>query len=116
VNVFSPKEIGGLREFSSSSNAAITAIKELYEEQYETAPEAKKGLVPVVTCEKVFPVKSRQGTNYQPVLKISKWVPRPQALPAAVAAEPASEVPPPVNKPATRTPEPEAATDDGEEF
>lgn len=96
VNVFSPKEIGGLREFSSSSNAAIIAIKELYEEQYETAPEAKKGLVPVVTCEKVFPVKSRQGTNYQPVLKISKWVPRPQALPAAVAAEPASEVPPPV--------------------
>ncbi len=116
VNVFSPKEIGGLREFSSSSNAAITAIKELYEEQYETAPEAKKGLVPVVTCEKVFPVKSRQGTNYQPVLKIAKWVPRPQALPVAVAAEPASEVPPPVNKPAARTPKPEAATDDNEEF
>lgn len=117
VNVFSPKEIGGLREFSSSSNAAIIAIKELYEEQYEPAGEAKKGLVPVVTCEKVVPVKSRQGTNYQPVLKIVKWVPRPQALPAAVAAvAPASEVPPPVNnvKPAAAAAPSE--TESAEEF
>jgi hypothetical protein len=114
VNVFSPKEIGGLREFSSSSNAAIIAIKEMYEEQYESAPEAKKGMVPVVTCEKVFPVKSRQGTNYQPVLKITKWVPRPQAMPATIAAEP--EVPPPVNnvKPAAAAPPTE--TESAEEF
>ncbi len=117
VNVFSPKEIGGLREFSSTSNAAIIAVKELYEEQYENAHEAKKGMVPVVTCEKVFPVKSRQGTNYQPVLRIAKWVPRPQALPTGVAAQ-ETEVPPPVAaaKPAARTPEPEASTDDNEEF
>lgn len=118
VNAFSPKELGGVREFSSSSNSAIIAIKELHE-AFEAAPEAAKGLVPVVKCESVLPVKSKFGTNYQPVLKITKWVPRPEALPATVAA--ASEVPPPVhpagpgpgNGPgATQA----AAAENGEEF
>lgn len=83
VNAFSPKELGGLRELSSTSNAAIIAIKELYN-AWENAPEAKRGLVPVVTSspDDIVPVKSKQGTNYQPVLKISRWVPRPDALKA----------------------------------
>jgi hypothetical protein len=120
---FSPKELGGAREFSSTSNAAIIAVKELYEEQYETAPEAARGLLPVVRCEKVVPVKSRQGTNYQPVLKITKWVPRPQALPLngnegnATAADAGSEVPPPVAAAQRQaTPPPPAAAASEEEF
>jgi hypothetical protein len=110
VNVFSPKELGGLREFSATSNSAIIAIKELYE-KYENSPEAKNGLVPVVKCENVLPVKSKFGTNYQPILTITKWVPRPEALPASVSNghRAPNDVPPPIHdaeratKPATET-------------
>ena len=80
VNVYSPQQIGGLRELSSTSNGAIIAIKELYD-AYEKQFDAAKQLVPVVTCESVQAVKSKFGTNYQPVLKITKWVPRPQGMP-----------------------------------
>lgn len=85
VNVFSPKLIGGLREFSSTSNIAINAIKELYD-AYEKQYDPTKKLVPVVTCESVQAVKSKFGTNYQPVLKIQKWVPRPQDMPEPAGA------------------------------
>lgn len=113
VNLFSPQKLGGLREMRSNANASITAIKLLYEEQFENAPERAKGLVPVVTCESVIPIKAAKGTNYQPVLKIAKWVPRPEALPAGVA----SEVPPPVNGQTNSTARsPEPATADAEEF
>jgi hypothetical protein len=120
VNLFSPQKIGGLRELRSNSNAAINAIKTLYEQEYETAPEAAKGLVPVVTCESVRPVKSKFGTNYEPVLKIAKWVPRPEALKAdekpAKAATIEETVPPPMSRVSAtaRTPEPD--TGDLEEF
>lgn len=79
VNVFSPKLIGGLRELSSTSNGAIIAIKDLYD-QYEKQYDPTKKLVPVVTCESVKAVKSKFGTNYEPVLRITKWVPRPHDL------------------------------------
>jgi hypothetical protein len=86
VNVYSPKLIGGLREFSSTSNGAIIAMKELYD-AYEKQFDPQKRLVPVVTCESVQAVKSKFGTNYQPVLKIVKWVPRPQDMPDASTAK-----------------------------
>lgn len=113
VNAFSPKELGGVRELSATSNVMIIAIKELHE-TFEAAPEAAKGLVPVVTCESVSPVKGARDTNYAPVLKITKWVPRPEALQAA------PEVPPPVhpagpgpgNGPGTQA----AAAESSEEF
>jgi hypothetical protein len=79
VNVFSPKLLGGLREFSSTSNGAIIAIRELHD-TFEQTYDPDKTLVPVVMCESVTPVKSKFGTNYQPVLKIVKWVPRPQEM------------------------------------
>jgi hypothetical protein len=112
VNLFSPQKLGGLRELRSNSNAAISAIKELYEEQYETAPEAKRGLLPVVTCTSVTPIKSARSTNYQPVLKIQKWVPRPAAMgdPEPVSLE--ETVPPPNTSARARPPE----LDSGEEF
>lgn len=103
VIAFSPKELGGVREFGSTSNGAIIAIKELHE-AFEASPEAAQGLVPVVKCENIIPVKSKFGTNYQPEFKITKWVPRPEALPLATAK---AEVPPPVTTSATaRSPEP----------
>jgi len=118
VNVFSPQKLGGLREYQSNANVSIIAIKELYDE-FEKAPEFKKGLVPVVSCEGVEPVKSKFGTNYQPKLKIVKWVPRPAGLTAAEndTAQPRApgniDVPPPVT---TTISERQPITIDQEEF
>lgn len=109
LNVYSKKELGGIREFSSTSNITIVAIKELYD-KFENAPERKQGMVPVVRCDNVLPVKSKFGTNYQPVLTLTKWVPRPAELPAhlgpgngadkpaAQKAQPSPDVPPPITK------------------
>lgn len=123
VNVFSAQKLGGLREFSSNSNASIISITDLYAE-FEKSPERAQGLVPVVTCESVEPIKSKFGTNYQPVLKIVKWVPRPSELPTPSKGNGAAEtrssghVPPPIS-PVARPPW-EAATEavdsDQEEF
>jgi hypothetical protein len=92
VNVFAPK-LGGLREFSSTSNGACTAIRELYNEQFEQAPERVAGKVPVVKCEKIMPVKSKFGTNYEPVFKIIKWIDRPAGLPAGITVPPPKQEP-----------------------
>jgi hypothetical protein len=91
VNLFSPQNIGGLREFRANSGVAINAIKELYEQQFENAPERKQGLVPVVRCVSMKPIKSKFGTNYEPALKIIKWVPRPQAMDGAQLASPSPQ-------------------------
>jgi hypothetical protein len=94
VAVFAPK-LGGLREFSATSNGAVIAMRDLYDNQYERAPERLQGKVPVVTCEKVLPVKSKFGTNFEPVLKIVKWVDRPIGLTVeAPAMVPPKPVPP----------------------
>jgi hypothetical protein len=85
VNVFSQKELGGVREFSSTSNITIMAVKELYD-SYLAADERKKGLVPVVKCTEVTAVKSKFGTNFAPVFQITRWVPRPEPLREVVAA------------------------------
>jgi hypothetical protein len=80
VNIFAPK-LGGLREFSATSNGACIAVRDLYNGQFEPAAERLHGKVPVVKCERVLPIKSKFGTNYEPVLKIVKWVDRPAGLP-----------------------------------
>lgn len=79
VNIFSQNALGGVREFSANSNTACLAINELYD-QYENAPEAAKGMLPVVKCDEAIPVKSKFGVNYQPKFTITKWVPRPEPL------------------------------------
>jgi len=130
VNVFSPKELGGLREFMANSDSAQLAIMDLYK-KYEDAPEAKQGALPVVKCVSVTPVKSKYGMLYKPEFAIEKWVERPAAFDkapssgaggggatasnganAAPKADP--EVPPPQRKPAAAAPA--AATADAEEF
>jgi hypothetical protein len=49
VRVFSPNNIGGLRDFSSNSNVVNKGMAELYAE-FKDAPERKEGLVPLVRC------------------------------------------------------------------
>jgi hypothetical protein len=119
VNVFSPRQLGGLREFSSTSNGAIIAMKELYAEYEKQSAgiqqDPQKQPVPVVTCESVEAVKSKFGTNYQPVLKITKWVPRPHemrdAAPVATAFD-ADEDDLPLPPPSSARPQSQAAVDE----
>jgi hypothetical protein len=93
VSVFAPK-LGGLREFSATSNGAVIAIRDLYDTQFEPAAERLAGKVPVVKCERILPVKSKYGTNFEPVLKIVKWIDRPMGLPLdEIAAMPPKPTP-----------------------
>ncbi|WP_270933836.1 hypothetical protein, partial [Falsiroseomonas oryzae] len=84
VRVYAPKLLGGLREFAASAKTVISAIDALHS-AYEAAPERSQGLVPVVSLAGTMPVVSKtpQGssTNYAPVFRIEKWVPRPADLP-----------------------------------
>lgn len=111
--VYSQQQLEGVREFGSTSAMVIEVIRDLYDNQFENAPEARQGMVPVIKCESVVPVKGAKDTNYQPVLRIVKWVPRPEALKTKAPSPPArsAEVPPPVTAA-------QAATSDGdsEEF
>lgn len=118
VNVFSPKLLGGLREFSSTSNGAIIAMKELYAdyERQITGLSGGQPTVPVVTCESVQAIKSKFGTNYQPVLKITKWVPKPHEMrgvePAAGSAFDADDDDIPLPPPSAANRQQQAAVDE----
>jgi hypothetical protein len=113
------KTIGGGREFTGCSIGARAAIDELYDE-FESAPERQQGLVPVVCSEAVLPVKSRHGQNYRPVLRIFKWVERPDGLnDAGGPKEPAREATAPWALPVKPEPSPtdsEMFDDDLPEF
>lgn len=91
VRLFSPKFLDGLREFSSSSKAVIGQIDNLHTE-YEAAPEAAAGKLPVVklTGSKPITTKGPQGTstNYSPTFEIVSWADRPADWPAPTVALP----------------------------
>jgi hypothetical protein len=86
VRIFSPKALGGVREWAATAKCVLSAMDGLHS-AFEAAPESKKGLLPVVCLETTTPVTSGQGakksTNYAPVMKIVKWVERPSDFPAA---------------------------------
>jgi len=103
INLFSDKNLLGVREFASTAGSVIEAMNSLYD-AYLAAAEAAQGKLPVVKCTGVLPVTGKHGVNYAPVLAIVAWVDRPaqlgeatQATPAAVApVAPAAPVAPPV--------------------
>jgi len=109
LDVFSDKNLGGLREFASTAGAVIEAMNDLYD-AYTTAPEAGQGKLPVVKCTGVTPVTGKHGTNYRPVLEIAAWVDRPGELVGAnVAATPkADPTPTPSPAPTGHVPPPAA--------
>jgi hypothetical protein len=105
--------IGGVRELAGNSAALITGMNELHS-QYEAAPEAAMGKIPVVKLVNTIPVKTGQSTNFQPVFVIQAWVDRPDILgPRTVAAPKAGPAPRPTPQPApaasTVRPEPARA-------
>lgn len=88
LDVFSNKNLLGVREFASTAGAVIDAMNAVYD-QYDDAPESKAGKLPVVRCVSVKPIVSKHGTNYSPVLEIVDWVDRPaELMPSAPSASP----------------------------
>jgi hypothetical protein len=110
LDLFSEKNLLGVREFSSTASIVIDAMNSLYD-AWTSAPEAALGKLPVVRCVGVTPVTNKHGTNYQPQFEIVGWTDRPTAFgdpglianaPPAVAATlpaataPTGHIPPPV--------------------
>ena len=120
VHLYAARLLGGVRQFSSNAKTVVAAMDALHSE-YERAPEAARGLVPVVTLAGTVAVQTAsaagQTTSYAPVFQIEKWVERPRELdeaaeaaksaaPAATAAPSAQHVPPPAPRPVTPEPVP----------
>lgn len=101
VLLFSEKNIGGLREFSSTAAVVINAMNDLYD-QWTAAKDANPGKVPVVRSEGVSAVKASKSTNYAPALKIVAWADRP----AEFSNEAGTAAPVPKQAPAAHTPPP----------
>jgi hypothetical protein len=92
IDVFSNKNLLGVREFCSTAGAVIDAMNDVYDD-FDTSPESKQGKLPIVKCTAVKPIVSKHGTNYQPVLAITGWVDRPPELIEKIEG-PASPTPP----------------------
>jgi hypothetical protein len=101
VVLFSEKNIGGLREMSSTAGVVIGSMNELHT-AWQNAPEQKAGKLPVVKCTGTTAVKSAKSTNYAPVFSIVSWVDRPAAFdgdaaPGKAAPATKTQAPPPVS-------------------
>ena len=99
IDLFSDKNLGGVREFASTAGAVIEAMNDLYD-AWQTG-DKNDGKLPVVKCAGVTGVTSKHGTNYRPEFEIVSWTPRPAELgggdtaPPKPAAKPAAKAPPP---------------------
>jgi hypothetical protein len=106
LDVFSEKNLLGVREFASTAGIVIDSMNDLYD-HWVAGKDANPGKLPVVKCAGVSPVTNKHGTNYRPQLEIVAWVDRPAGL-AAPAATPAA-APAPAPAVATHAPPPAAA-------
>ena len=61
--------------------------------QYEAAPEAAMGKIPVVKMVDVIAVRAGQSTNFQPVFQIQSWVDRPDLLGPRTVPAPRAQAP-----------------------
>ena len=75
LDLFSDKNLLGVREFSSTAGIVIDAMNDLFD-AWMAAPEVATGQLPVVRCVGVFPVTNKHGTNYQPKFEIVGWTRR----------------------------------------
>jgi hypothetical protein len=112
LDVFSVKNLGGVREFSSTAGSVIEAMNDLHD-HWLAGIAANPDKLPVVKCVGVLPVTSKHGTNYKPQFEIVSWADRPAELVAngAAPAKPAQAAPAPAPAPA-----PQTASDDDVEF
>jgi hypothetical protein len=84
INLFSSKNLLGVREFASTAGVVIDSMNDIYD-AYCAAPEMKEGKLPVVRCVDVKPITGAHGTNYSPMFEIVSWVDRPAELVEAPA-------------------------------
>lgn len=99
IDVFSSKNLMGVREFASTAGAVIDAMNSVHD-RYEASPEAKAGKLPVVRCVAVKPIVGKHGTNYSPELQIVGWVDRPSELIEATSGDGSQGAPnPPASNP-----------------
>lgn len=122
LNLFSEKNLLGLREFCSTAGAVIDAMNALHD-AWLSEKDANPGKLPVVKCSGVEPVTNKHGTNYKPVFQIVSWADRPNELtaPAASASAPAPAATPTAapaahTPPPTKAPEPAMAGGDEPDF
>ncbi len=110
LNVYSEKNLLGLREFGSTAGVVIEAMNTLHD-HWLAGRGDNPGKLPVVKCVGIAPVIGSHGTNYQPQLEIVAWKDRPAEMSGtATKAEPKQE--------AKREPEPAnvGAGDDDVEY
>jgi hypothetical protein len=78
VKIFG-KILNGLREWSSSANAVLESVDDLYN-KFRAAPEAQAGKIPIVELSRTIPVMmgkgARQTTVYTPCFAIVGWADR----------------------------------------
>jgi hypothetical protein len=89
IDVFSNKNLLGVREFASTAGAVIEAMNNVYDD-YDTSPESKAGQAANRQMHAVKPIVSKHGTNYQPVLEIVGWT-TVRANPPHPPCEPATD-------------------------
>jgi hypothetical protein len=109
LNLYSDKNLSGLREFSSTAGVVIEAMNTLYD-QWEANKASNAGKLPVVKCAGVTPITGKHGTSYRPDLQVVAWADRPAQLvapSAPAAAAPAASAP--TYTPAAHTPPPGAS-------
>ena len=107
LDVFSEKNLLGVREFSATAGIVIDAMNDLHD-HWVAQKDANPGKLPVVKCSGVQPVTNKHGTNYRPVLEIVSWADRPAELAGNAAPAQATSAPPPPAA-ATHAPPPAAA-------
>lgn len=98
IDLYSEKNLMGLREFSSTAGIVIEAMNNLYD-LWMAAPENASGKLPVVRCSGVLPISNKHGTNYQPTFEIVGWTDRPAALAGSGASPPPAAAPAPAAPP-----------------
>ncbi len=108
LDVYSDKNLGGVREFASTAGAVIDAMNDLHD-HWEAGRATNPGKSPVVKCVGVVPVTNKHGTNYRPQFEIVSWADRPAEFEAAGAAAPSPATSPKPAAAATHTPPPPPA-------
>lgn len=82
------------RDFMSNAGVTVEAIEELWD-QFAAAPEAARGMIPILQFMDGRPVKKGINTNYAPVFTLVAWIERPEHIfgPRTVASPGAAPIP-----------------------
>jgi hypothetical protein len=79
IDVFSNKNLLGVREFASTAGAVIEAMNNVYDD-YDTRRSRRRASCRSSNALAVKPIVSKHGTNYQPVLADRRMDDRPAEL------------------------------------